>query len=129
MPVTTPLPLTLLWLVGLDHASGMRHGGNLRWFNLSRELLARGHTVYFGINGAAEASDRDAAVEDAHVTALADQALDHAHHRALAEIVGVGLEGEPEHSHAPASGRQYAIDALLDLTLVGGENLAEHRHG
>lgn len=51
--MTTPRPLTLLWLIGLDHASGMRHGGNLRWFNLSRELLARGHTVYFGINGAA----------------------------------------------------------------------------
>jgi len=28
----------------------MRHGGNLRWFNLSRELLARGHTVFFAIN-------------------------------------------------------------------------------
>ena len=51
--MTNPRPLTLLWLIGLDHASGMRHGGNLRWFNLSRELLARGHTVYFGINGAA----------------------------------------------------------------------------
>lgn len=51
--MTTPRALTLLWLIGLDHASGMRHGGNLRWFNLSRELLARGHTVYFGINGAA----------------------------------------------------------------------------
>jgi len=52
--LTAPRPLTLLWLIGLDHASGMRHGGNLRWFNLSRELLARGHTVYFGINGAAD---------------------------------------------------------------------------
>lgn len=52
--MTPPRPLTLLWLIGLDHASGMRHGGNLRWFNLSRELLARGHTVYFGINGAAD---------------------------------------------------------------------------
>lgn len=51
--MTTPRPLTLLWLIGLDHASGMRHGGNLRWFNLSRELLGRGHTVYFAINGAA----------------------------------------------------------------------------
>ena len=50
--MTTPRPLTLLWLIGLDHVSGMRHGGNLRWFNLSRELLARGHTVYFAINGA-----------------------------------------------------------------------------
>lgn len=52
--MTAPRPLTLLWLIGLDHASGMRHGGNLRWFNLSRELLARGHTVYFGLNGAGD---------------------------------------------------------------------------
>lgn len=51
--LTSHRSLTLLWLIGLDHASGMRHGGNLRWFNLSRELLARGHTVYFAINGAA----------------------------------------------------------------------------
>jgi glycosyltransferase involved in cell wall biosynthesis len=28
----------------------MRHGGNLRWLNLSRELLLRGHRVYFGVN-------------------------------------------------------------------------------
>ena len=47
-------PVTLLWLIGLDHVSGMRHGGNLRWFNLSRELLARGHTVYFAINRAGD---------------------------------------------------------------------------
>jgi glycosyltransferase involved in cell wall biosynthesis len=60
--VTPPRPLTLLWLIGLDHASGMRHGGNLRWFNLSRELLARGHTVYFGIN-AAVGSDLAARVD------------------------------------------------------------------
>jgi glycosyltransferase involved in cell wall biosynthesis len=28
----------------------MRHGGNLRWLSLSRELLLRGHRVYFCIN-------------------------------------------------------------------------------
>lgn len=28
----------------------MRHGGNLRWLNLARELLLRGHRVYFGVN-------------------------------------------------------------------------------
>ena len=47
---TLTRPPTLLWLIGLDHESGMRHGGNLRWFNLSRELLARGGKVYFGMN-------------------------------------------------------------------------------
>ena len=28
----------------------MRHGGNLRWLSLSRELLLRGHRVYFCLN-------------------------------------------------------------------------------
>ena len=60
--MTSHRPLTFLWLIGLDHVSGMRHGGNLRWFNLSRELLARGHTVYFAINGAA-ATDLPARTE------------------------------------------------------------------
>ena len=60
-------PLTLLWLIGLDHVSGMRHGGNLRWFNLSRELLARGHNVYFAINGA---GDPDLAARVDYLTEL-----------------------------------------------------------
>jgi glycosyltransferase involved in cell wall biosynthesis len=44
------MTLRLLWMIGLDHHSRMRHGGNLRWFNLSRELLLRGHRVHFAIN-------------------------------------------------------------------------------
>jgi len=43
-------PSRTLWFIDLDHESGMRHGGNLRWFNLSRQLLAAGHEVYFAIN-------------------------------------------------------------------------------
>ena len=42
--------LRFLWLIKLDHHPRMRHGGNLRWFNLSRELLRRGHETYFAIN-------------------------------------------------------------------------------
>lgn len=42
--------LRILWLIDLDHRSGMLHGGNLRWFNLSRELLKQGHAVYFAVN-------------------------------------------------------------------------------
>lgn len=44
------MTLRFLWLIELDHHSRMRHGGNLRWFNLSRELLRRGHQVSFAIN-------------------------------------------------------------------------------
>ncbi len=42
--------LRVLWLIDLDYHSGMLHGGNLRWFNLSRELLNQGHEVYFAVN-------------------------------------------------------------------------------
>lgn len=42
--------LRILWLIDLDYHSGMLHGGNLRWFNLSRELLKQGHDVYFAVN-------------------------------------------------------------------------------
>jgi glycosyltransferase involved in cell wall biosynthesis len=55
-------PRTILWLIGVDHESGMRHGGNLRWFNLSRELLARGCTVYFAVNRAPD-SDLPARIQ------------------------------------------------------------------
>ncbi len=44
------MTLRFLWLIELDHRSRMRHGGNLRWFNLSRELLRHGHQVHFAIN-------------------------------------------------------------------------------
>jgi glycosyltransferase involved in cell wall biosynthesis len=42
--------LRFLWIIDLDYASGMRHGGNLRWFNLSREVIALGHFAYFLVN-------------------------------------------------------------------------------
>jgi glycosyltransferase involved in cell wall biosynthesis len=44
------MSLRFLWLIELDHHSRMRHGGSLRWFNLSRELILRGHHVHFAIN-------------------------------------------------------------------------------
>ncbi len=43
-------PVNVLWLIDLEPSAGMHHGGHLRWFAFSRELLARGHTVYFSIN-------------------------------------------------------------------------------
>jgi glycosyltransferase involved in cell wall biosynthesis len=43
-------PLRFLWVIDLDHRSRMRHGGNLRWFSLSRELIRRGCLVHFAFN-------------------------------------------------------------------------------
>jgi hypothetical protein len=39
-------------------------------------------------------------VVDAHLPPLADEHLDERHHRALAQVVGAGLEGEAEHADA-----------------------------
>lgn len=43
-------PLSLLWLIDLEPRAGMQHGGALRWFNFSRELIRRGHRVCFSVN-------------------------------------------------------------------------------
>jgi len=42
--------LKILWFINLDYRAGMRHGGNLRYFNYSNQLSSRGHEVYFVVN-------------------------------------------------------------------------------
>jgi len=39
--------MRILWIIGLEYEFGLRHGANLRFFNLSRELITMGHEVYF----------------------------------------------------------------------------------
>jgi len=39
--------LTILWLLNIDPHHGMRHGGTLRYTNLSRRLIEYGHRVYY----------------------------------------------------------------------------------
>ena len=51
-------PRSLLWLIDLQAQVGLRHGASLRWLNLSRELLAAGHRVWFSVNH--EGSDESA---------------------------------------------------------------------
>ncbi len=45
-----PAKLKILWLIDLDYKAGFYHGGNLRYFNFSRELISKGHEVYFIFN-------------------------------------------------------------------------------
>ncbi len=52
-------PLSLLWLIDFDPRAGMQHGGALRWFNYSRELISRGHRVCFSVNRGTAAPDTD----------------------------------------------------------------------
>ncbi len=51
--------LSLLWLIDFEPQAGMQHGGALRWFNYSRELIARGHRVHFSVNRGAAPPDVD----------------------------------------------------------------------
>jgi glycosyltransferase involved in cell wall biosynthesis len=39
--------MRILWLINLEYEFEMRHGANLRFFNLAHELIAQGHDVYF----------------------------------------------------------------------------------
>lgn len=39
--------MRILWVIDLEYEYGARHGANLRFFSLSRELIAKGHDVYF----------------------------------------------------------------------------------
>jgi glycosyltransferase involved in cell wall biosynthesis len=38
-----------LWIIDLSYSNRLHHGGLLRYFNLSRELVAQGHTVTFAV--------------------------------------------------------------------------------
>jgi glycosyltransferase involved in cell wall biosynthesis len=52
--------LKVLWFIDVDYRYGMNHGGNLRFFNLSKELVAKGHEVYYVVrrNEGEDASER-----------------------------------------------------------------------
>jgi glycosyltransferase involved in cell wall biosynthesis len=58
--------LKVLWFIDVDYRYGMNHGGNLRFFNLSRELIAQGHEVYYVVrrNEAEDASERKRYLDD-----------------------------------------------------------------
>lgn len=45
--------LNFLWFIDLDYEAGVRHGGNLRFFNYARELQTRGHAVSFAVRAKA----------------------------------------------------------------------------
>jgi len=42
--------LNFLWVIDLAYSTRLHHGGLLRYFNLSRELIAQGHSVRFAVN-------------------------------------------------------------------------------
>lgn len=44
-----PTALKILWAAYLDYGYGMEHGGHLRVFNLTRELILAGHEVHLAV--------------------------------------------------------------------------------
>ena len=60
---------SVLWLIDLQPRFGLQQGAALRWFNLSRELVSRGHRVCFSVNqdDPIEASAKRAFLEQAHL--------------------------------------------------------------
>lgn len=40
---------TFLWIIDLDYATRLHHGGLLRYINLARELVLQGHSVTFAV--------------------------------------------------------------------------------
>jgi glycosyltransferase involved in cell wall biosynthesis len=52
--LTPPTKLNVLWFIDLDYRYGLKHGGNLRFFNYAKELIARGAQVYFAFNKRAD---------------------------------------------------------------------------
>jgi glycosyltransferase involved in cell wall biosynthesis len=58
--------LKVLWFIEVDYRYGMNHGGNLRFFNLSKELIAQGHEVYYVVrrNDADDAVERKRYLDD-----------------------------------------------------------------
>ncbi len=67
------------------------------------------------------------AVVDAQLVALADQPLGELDHRALAQVIGAGLEGEAEQADALAALVDHRLHAALELARVARQDRAEDR--
>jgi hypothetical protein len=63
-------------------------------------------------------------VVNGQVESLADQGLYQSYHRALAQVVGAGLEAKPEDSDISAPGAQHHGNGALDLPSIRGKHRA-----
>ena len=93
----------------LDHLSG----------GLGQQLLEMGQVLLDVLPvGAGEARQVDRGVVDAEVVPLADQTLGQLDERALAKLVGAGLEGEAEQPDPPASVRRQQLVGAAEMGFV-----------
>ena len=77
--------------------------------------------------GTLEARHHHVRVVDAHVAPLADQRFHQRHHRALAQVIGVGLERQADHAHLLLACLQHGVHTAIDLSLVGRHHRAQQR--
>jgi len=47
--ISSEINRAYLWVIDLNYAARLHHGGLLRYFNLARELVAQGHSVTFAV--------------------------------------------------------------------------------
>src|SRR5262249_43010233 len=69
----------------------------------------------------------DVLVVDAQRHTLAEQGLRKKDDRALAQVVGAGLEAEPEQADLFPAGLEHLLDRQLDLPAVAPPDLRDHR--
>ena len=74
--------------------------------------------------GTGQARQVNRRVVDPEVVALADQTLGEVDERALAQLVGAGLEGEAEQSDAAPAVRGQELVGPAEMCLVGGRMLS-----
>ena len=78
--------------------------------------------------GADQPRQRHVAVVDAQLVPLAEQRLREDHHRRFAQVVGAGLEAEPEQADSLPTDVDDSIERVLDLQLVASEHRVDERH-
>ena len=79
--------------------------------------------------GARQLAVADVRIVDLQHVALAEEALGELDERALAQVVGVGLEGETEQPEPAGAGAGDHVVGAVELDLVGGHRSVEHGRG
>src|SRR5262245_53110180 len=69
----------------------------------------------------------DLGVVDQKAEPLADELLGHEHQRALAQVIGPGLEGQSDHADPPLAARQNLGDGMVYVDAVRREHATVHR--
>jgi glycosyltransferase involved in cell wall biosynthesis len=94
-----PHALKILWAAYLDYGRGMEHGGHLRVFNLTRELIRAGHEVHLAVlcRAADDPAARRGYLEELKRKRLVTEyhELEYRHPRVLGKLARLALHPAP----------------------------------